>query len=153
MKNIFALLAAVFVLATGCCSKKKAAEAAANNVSFEYETTTRGAYHKVIAKKDTLTFIDGRNRNITSKVVLPEAEWNQLTEAYKTVKPEAMADLKSPTTKRFYDGAAIATLTVVKEGNTFKSADFDNGFPPQEIKPLTDLIVALAAKYKKSDEN
>jgi hypothetical protein len=44
-----------------------------------------------------------------------------------------LKDLKIPTEKRFYDGAAIANLKIIYKGVN-ETPSFDHGSPPYEIK-------------------
>jgi hypothetical protein len=57
---------------------------------------------------------------------------------------EAFPDLKDPTQKRFYDGAAIAGLKVRYQDKNYETKNFDHGNPPVEIENLVNKIVALA---------
>ena len=59
-----------------------------------------------------------------------------------------MKNLKSPTEKRFYGGAPEATITITFNGEDFVSADFDEGFPPEEIKKLVEKIIYLGKEEK-----
>ena len=69
---------------------------------------------------------------------------------FNDINLEEIKDLKSPTEKRFYDGAAIANLKITYQGTTFETPSFDHGFPPVEIKKLVTKINSFV---KQSDED
>ena len=56
---------------------------------------------------------------------------------------EALPNLKAPTEKRFYDGAAIAGLKITFKGKTFETTNFDHGFPPMEIQKVAETVNSL----------
>jgi hypothetical protein len=56
---------------------------------------------------------------------------------------ENLTNLKAPTEKRFYDGAAIANLKIIYNGKIYQSSDFDHGFPPMQIKRVVEMINLL----------
>ena len=51
---------------------------------------------------------------------------------------EKIPTLKAPTEKRFYDGAPITNLEVIKTNQSYKTTDFDGGFPPAYIEELVN---------------
>lgn len=77
------------------------------------------------------------------KVKISDADWKLLVDEFSKVNLDQLDKLKAPTEKRFYDGAAIAHLTVTSKGKTYQSTDFDHGFPPKEIEALVKRIVAF----------
>lgn len=88
-------------------------------------------------------------KNVTT-ARLSTADRDFLLSAVNKINLNTIQDLKSPTNKRQYDGALIANLVILKDGNTYRSAGFDHGEPPAEIKSVVDKIVALSdLKYKK----
>ncbi|MDK2771345.1 MAG: hypothetical protein KYX68_03820, partial [Flavobacterium sp.] len=62
------------------------------------------------------------------------------------VDKEGLQNLKAPTEKRFYDGAAIAHFRVIEGDKTYESCAFDGGFPPAEIKEIVDKIIEVSEK-------
>jgi hypothetical protein len=65
-------------------------------------------------------------------------------EAFQEVDLEEIPNLKAPTEKRFYDGAAIANINIIYKGKTYESNGFDHGNPPLEIEKLVNKITLLA---------
>jgi hypothetical protein len=62
----------------------------------------------------------------------------------KPVNVENIPNLKAPSEKRFYDGAAIATLSIVYNGETYTTPSFDHGNPPNEIAELVKEILSIS---------
>jgi len=136
MRILSILLITIFI-ASGCCSQKKTDM---KSVQIEYSALSRG-YHKVITiENKTVSVVKERNAEAV-KSNIDDAKWNQIVTAYSKVNLENLSALKAPTDKRTYDGAAIGNLKIVKDGKTYETAGFDNGFPPKEIEKLVNLLV------------
>lgn len=151
------LLAALIITFTSCNCQKKAAEK--NNVTaenamkqeampiLEYEANTRGFYNKITVANQTVSVISVRDGKPTESKV-SDADWKALTELYKAVNKEGLANLKAPSDARFYDGAAMANFRVITKDSTFESATFDAGNPPAEIQQIVNKLIAIADKQK-----
>ena len=114
---------------------------------LEYTANTRGFYQKITIKNQMLTVSKDRNNKdkaISTKI--SDADWKELALYFKEVKLESLPDLKAPTEKRFYDGAAIANLKITFKDKDYETTSFDHGFPPKEIKKLVDKINSLVKK-------
>ncbi len=112
---------------------------------IQYTANSRG-YHlniNVANKKASIT--QGRGtENPTTEVVISEADWNELVGYFQNVNLKELPNLKDPTQKRFYDGAAIAHLKIRYQDTDYDTVDFDHGNPPAAIEMLVNKIVALA---------
>jgi len=64
----------------------------------------------------------------------------------KAVDLAKVKDLKWPTEKRFYDGAAHANVTFISNEVEYTANGFDHGYPPVEIEKLVNKIVKLTEK-------
>ena len=114
---------------------------------LEYTANTRGFYQKITIKNQMLTVSKDRNNKdkaISTKI--SDADWKELVSYFKDVKLETLNELKAPTEKRFYDGAAIANLKITYKDKNYETTSFDHGFPPKEIKKLVDKINSLVKK-------
>jgi len=135
--RILSLLLLTLFIATGCCSQKKTDM---KSTQIEYSAHSRG-YFKVITVQDkTVSVIKERNTEAVSSNI-DDAKWNKIVDAFSKVNLEGLSTLKAPTDKRTYDGAAIGNLKIVKDGKTYETPGFDNGFPPKEIEKLVNLLV------------
>lgn len=135
--RILSILLVTLFIASGCCSQKKADM---KSTQIEYSALSRG-YYKVITVQDKAVSV-AKDRNAEPvKNNIDDAKWNQIVDAFSKVNLESLSTLKAPTDKRTYDGAAIGNLKVTKDGKTYETPGFDNGFPPKEIEKLVNLLV------------
>jgi hypothetical protein len=140
--KILSLLFLTIFLGNGCDSAK------AQDIEtavIEYTANTRGFYQKITVKNQMLTVSkdrDGNDKPVPSKI--SDADWKELVDCFKKVELDSLAKLKSPTEKRFHDGAAIANLKITLKDKSYETNSFDHGFPPNEIKKLVNTITSLA---------
>lgn len=147
MKLLSLLLLTIF-LGKGCDSENKQGIDAA---VIEYVANTRGFYQKITVEKQLVTISKERNDQGMKEVIkVSDKEWKELIDLFQDVNLDEIKDLKSPTEKRFYDGAAIANIKIKYKGVTYESQSFDHGFPPYEIKKLVNKINSFA---KQKDED
>jgi hypothetical protein len=159
MKTV-SLLVSVLFICMGCnCTKNTVAQQSVNvekqeqdekmsmaqkDMKIEYEANTRGFYEKRTIENQTIVISkdrDGKDKPVPVKI--SDADWKQLLAFYNKVNLDGLPNLKAPTEKRFYDGAAIAGLKITIKDKTYETTNFDHGFPPAEIKKLVDKIVSL----------
>jgi hypothetical protein len=140
-------LSALLFVCTSCNSKKVVV--ASTNEKYEtlviqYEANTRGFYQKLIVQNHTISSTGDRN-GVKVPIVqkISDADWNALISEYNKVDLEGLPNLKAPTEKRFYDGAAIANLKIIYKGKTYQTSDFDHGFPPMQIKRVVEIVNLL----------
>lgn len=111
------------------------------DTAVEYTASTRGFYMKISIKDQMLSVSKDRNSNENStKTKIADADWEELIAIFKTIDLNGIAALKSPTEKRFYDGAAIGNLKINYKDKEYESSAFDHGYPPAEIKKFVDKI-------------
>ena len=111
----------------------------------EYTANTRGFYQKITVKNKMLTVSkdrDGNDKSAPTKI--SDADWKELVDCFKTIELDSLSKLKAPTEKRFHDGAAIANLKIRFKDKPYETTDFDDGFPPKEIKKFVNKITSLA---------
>ena len=145
--KIITLLTTLLFVCTSCNSKKVAV--ASTNEKYEtlviqYEANTRGFYQKLIVQNHTISSTNDRN-GVKNPMVqkISDADWNALISEFNKVDLEGLPNLKAPTEKRFYDGAAIAGLKITFKGKTFETTNFDYGFPPMEIQKVVEIVNSL----------
>ena len=140
--KILSLLFLTIFLGNGCDSAK------AQDIEtavIEYTANTRGFYQKITVKNQMVTISkdrDGNDKPVPKKI--SDAEWKDILDCFETMELDSLPQLKAPTEKRFYDGAAIANLKITFKDKAYETDSFDHGFPPKEIKKLVDTITSLA---------
>jgi hypothetical protein len=77
------------------------------------------------------------------RIPLTAADQKKVLAMVKVIDVPNLSQLKAPTEKRFYDGAAIGNLSVTHNGETFGTAGFDHGNPPVEIEQLVTFMNAF----------
>jgi len=77
--------------------------------------------------------LKGRNEK-PYEVALTTQEMKELENIFSELNLEKVPSLKAPTSKRLYDGAAIANLAISDGGKAYISKSFDHGYPPKDIE-------------------
>lgn len=139
--KIYTLILLNIFLSKGCGPNE---QIDMNSAVVEYTATTRGFFQKVTIKNQEVFVKKDRNSDEIGKATkISDADWKELINDFKDINLEEIPNLKSPTEKRFYDGAAIANLNITFNDKIYKSQSFDHGFPPAEIEKLVNKINAL----------
>ena len=142
--KLLSLLFLTIFLGKGC---DQASAQDLQNTVIEYTANTRGFYQKITINNQMISV--SKDRNNSDKVTttkISDADWTTLAIDFKEVKLETLKDLKAPTEKRFYDGAAIANLKITYKDKIYETTSFDHGFPPKEIKKLVDKLNSYIKK-------
>jgi hypothetical protein len=145
--KILTFLALLLLVCSGCYSSKSTFDAEKQNFEtlvIQYEANTRGFYQKLVVQNHTISTTNDRNGKknpIVQKI--SDADWNALIFEFNKVDLDGLPNLKAPTEKRFYDGAAIAGLKITFKGKTFETTNFDHGFPPMEIQKVAEIVTLL----------
>ena len=142
MKTIGMILLTIF-LGKSCSNE---VQNDINNAVIQYSAMTRGFHLKMIITNQMATISKGRTPETMSQtqMKISDSDWKELIALFEKTNLEAFPDLKDPTQKRHYDGAAIADLKVRYQDKNYETVNFDHGFPPAEIENLVNKIVALA---------
>lgn len=114
-----------------------------------YTANSRG-FHQEISIENHIAIIKNDRKGKAIETKISDKDWKELVQLFKEVNLDEIKDLKSPTEKRFYDGAAIANLKINYEGKSYESQSFDHGFPPDKIKKIVTKINSFA---KQNNEN
>ncbi len=113
----------------------------------EYEALSRGYFKRITFQNNTVTISSDRNNPEKGEVVkLSNQDVKEINMLLKAINPETLPNLKGPTEKRFYDGAASANLRIIKKGITHNGPGFDHGNPPAEIEKLVTKLVSFSDK-------
>lgn len=170
MKNVALILFSIFAMLVSCKCKKAVTDVnseslisstdAASNIDssstnlnestqmqetgtiVEYTANTRGYHLKIKLTPNELSYTNERDSNELTKVSLKEDQKAELQQLLKAINVEKIAELKAPTQKRLYDGAAHADLTINVNGKEYHSAGFDHGEPPAEIEKFIKKLIS-----------
>lgn len=141
MKIVTLILATVF-LAKSCDAQMNEEM---ENTTIEYQAMSRGMYLNINVHSDDISITKARKGEAkTSK--LAKADFKEIANLLRDIKVETLPDLKAPTDKRMYDGAAHATLKIINDGQVYETSSFDHGEPPAEIKKLIDKLMSFISE-------
>ena len=115
------------------------------NAKLEYSANSRGFYNTTVIENKTVSFTNTRDGKPVFEFVTEE-QWKTVISEFQKVDLEEIPNLKAPTQKRFYDGAAMANLKITYKGKTYESQTFDHGFPPEKIKKIVNTILSFSKK-------
>ena len=113
------------------------------SISFEYSAHSRGTFKHIIISKKQFSIQNNRG-DVALVKKSNQAHWNTLLKASKPIDIENIPNLKAPSEKRFFDGAAIANLKIIYNGKTYETPSFDHGNPPKEIAELVKEILSIS---------
>ena len=140
MKTISLVLLTLFL---GKSCTNQAQNDIANSV-VQYTADTRGYHLKIIIVNQKATISQGKGTDNPSEVVaISDSDWKDLVAEFQKIKLEEVPNLKDPTQKRFYDGAAIANLKIRYQDKNYETVAFDHGTPPAAIENFVNKIVSL----------
>ena len=138
MKFLIVLLS--LVLADNGCSASKINQDA---ISLEYSARSRRTFkHIIITKKSVSTVNKSGETSII--ITCSKTDWETILKAIKPIHMENMPNLKAPSEKRFFDGAAIGNLKIIYNGKSYETPSFDHGNPPQEIAELVKEMLSIS---------
>lgn len=156
MKTIVVFLMSLVTLASCNCTKQtmdKNLTADADKLQktipvLKYEETTRGFARKISIENGVATIFSRKLRagEEQKTVKISDKDLAELTKLYQKIDLEGMANLESPSQKRFHDGAPIANFIVVVGDNTYTSTAFDGGNPPAEIADIVKKLIEITAE-------
>ncbi len=160
MKLLFSLLT-LLMLNKECNSQKtadmtsdrketsKVSEQEIDVRTIWYEAMTRGFYQKItITETKTMVSSDVNQKDVTTYDT-KKSDWDALMLLLNELAIEELPKLEAPTSKRFYDGAAIATLAIATPEKEIKSNSFDHGEPPKEIEALVNKMISIKENLEK----
>ena len=114
---------------------------------IKYEANARNLFLNIKVENQVLFVSRSRDaKDYQEKITISEDDWKEIVMLIKTVDLAKVKDLKWPTEKRFYDGAAHANVTFISNGVEYPANGFDHGFPPVEIEKLVNKILKLTEK-------
>ena len=140
MKLISCFLLSLF-LSKGCVNQPKQDF---SKSTLTYTAETRGYFNQIIITNNTVYISKDRETRLPSvQITLSKEQQKKVLSYLKAIDVAQLAQLKAPTEKRFYDGAAIGNLSISHNQETYSTSGFDHGNPPVEIEQLVTLMNAF----------
>lgn len=139
--KLLSLFFLTIFLGKGCDAQK---QQDLQTTVIEYVANTRGFYKKITVQNQmVLVSKDRKGNDKPVQIKISDSDWKKLIADFQEINLDEVPNLKAPSEKRFYDGAAIANLKIIHKDKTYESTNFDHGNPPAEIKNLVVLINEL----------
>lgn len=110
--------------------------------TISYSAISRGTFQSYEFKKGVITYSINRNDN-PSTYKCSKEDLDKIEKHLNSINLKTIPELKAPSKAHQYDGAVSANLTVDDSENSYKTNTFDHGNPPEQIKELINLILAL----------
>lgn len=137
------LLVSTIILNSCANQKMPLAEHQKEHVSIKYQAFSRGFFQEILVSEKSIIFYDERDYKNAKMHKISKKEWEEFIRLLSAIELKALPRLKAPTSKRLYDGAPHATLTVEKKGETTSSSTFDHGHPPKQLKALVEKLMSF----------
>lgn len=114
-----------------------------DSIILEYSAQSRGTYKHIIVTKKHISVTNKRGEAPITKSY-NASNWDSILKAIKTIDIENIPNLKAPSEKRFFDGAAIGNFKLIYNGKTYETPSFDHGNPPQKIAELVKEMLSIS---------
>lgn len=116
---------------------------------IELTEKTRGTNRLITFSENTLTVnLNGNHK----KSSLGSPEWKSINEEVASINLEKLATYESPTTDRYSDAALASEIIITVNGETYRSAEFDSGKPPVELKVIYSKLKESSRNFTQSPE-
>lgn len=112
-------------------------------VLITYQALSRGTFEYIQISKSEVTISTDRNLKNMDVYPCKLEDWEALENLLIVIDVEHLNELKAPTDKRLHDGAAHATLSVIKGDVELITPTFDHGYPPEEIKAIVNKVLSI----------
>jgi hypothetical protein len=153
MRQLFLTFLIASITLAGKCDKTKNEEKNENlstNKEIQtdvptilYDANSRG-YHLDLRIENKQLFSKRERDGKSTPYPISDADWKEIAALLKTVDVAKVGELKWPTEKRHYDGAAHANIHFIVGDKTY-------GHPPVEIEKLVTKILDLEKKATKNE--
>ena len=108
-----------------------------------YKSLSRGSFDFIKISGTKVSISKDRNLKVFNDYSCTEDDHNELASIINNMDLETLDQLAAPTDKRLFDGAPIATLTIIKDKQEKTSQSFDHGHPPAEIEALVNKVLSI----------
>ncbi|WGD35617.1 META domain-containing protein [Olleya sp. YS] len=121
-----------------------------NSMIIEYTAITRGTYKMVKVDQNSIKSQLSRTAQ-EETTACSKDNWDTLKSLVEPINLKALKTLEPPSKAHQHDGAAIANLTIIVNGETYQTPAFDHGNPPKEIADLVNKLLDLTTPETKKE--
>ena len=137
---IFYLTIALF---SNCGSQSPEKFKNQKHIEIQYEALSRGFFENILVSEAGIHLRIDRNNALQTFYKISKKDWQTCLDLLGELNLEDLPTLKAPTSKRFYDGAAHAVVSIEIDGQKTTTPSFDHEHPPKTIKDLTAHVLEL----------
>ncbi|WP_046744074.1 hypothetical protein [Kordia zhangzhouensis] len=145
MKFLFYVFSIV-ILANGCndgSSKELATKSAQDNITIEYEASSRGFYQKVNLSKENFLLTNTRDGKNTIQQNMTAEDWKEIIQLLDKIDAEKLKNNYVNPDDLGRDAVIPALLTINYKENVVTNVEFGHGNPPKELDALMTKIEAM----------
>lgn len=113
------------------------------SLNITYRASTRGFFETIWIEGNILKFTIDRNLKEISSFTLTNEQLSELVALYQNLDIKSIPLLEPPSKTHQYDAAAMATLTIKDNEDTFVSNGFDHGNPPKPIALFVGKLISI----------
>ena len=151
MKYLFCLFSIV-LFAKGCgetSTESEAVKSAQDDVSINFEASSRGFYQEINLSKEQFSLTKIRNGKVSAQQEVSSEDWNEIVQLLDKIDSEKLNETTANEEDIARDAAIPATLTIKYKENTVTSKTFSYGNPPATLAPLVAKLQAMAKAIEK----
>ena len=128
----------ILILFFSCSNFKYNLYSKQNGVELNYTFNSKNNFTKIIITKEKI--INKYNKVVTTSITSADY-WQTCILLLSKLELKKLTNIKAPSSKRYFDGAPHAILTIKIGGEEINTPFFDHGFPPKEIASLINHIL------------
>lgn len=121
----------------------KAANGFNDKTYINYKVSSRNSFEYILLSQTEMQLSTDKYLKKIDSLPMAEKDWATLINLLDSIDTQNLDKLKAPTDKRLYDGAAHATLSVIKGDVEMMTPSFDHGNPPKEIEALVNKVLSI----------
>lgn len=136
------------LMSTDCDSKKSLAakQQKENSIIFIYKQYTRGFYREYHFQENGIKIYSKYGADDFEEMDIIPIQWTVSLNLLNDIDLVTINQLEPPSSLRHTDRVHHAELSIVINGNTFRSSNFDHQNPPKAIKLLVDHLVQMVRR-------
>lgn len=146
--RLILIIFCIALLSTDCASKKSLApkQQKENSIVFIYKQHTRGFYREYHFQDNGIKTYSKYGADDFDEMDIIPIQWTTCLNLLNDIDLSSINQLEPPSNLRHTDRVHHAELSIVINGETFRSNNFDHQNPPKAIKPLVDHLVRMVRK-------
>ena len=145
--NFLITFMSIFLISNECDNNKNALKITDENqekeIALIYRASSRSYFKEITVTKNVVLISNDRNGIHKKPYKSSLKYWQKCLDLLAQIKISKLTTLKAPTSKRLYDGAAHASLTIKNKKGEIQSNSFDHGHPPEEIRELVEKLLSF----------